>query len=123
MILQPDLNKWSLSKLAKLDKLYINSASTRFLQRYKINFIEYKNQKFPNNSHIHLRACDAESSYHCTSPIMGPNIPKRYYILNCCSDFARTNAPYLESSEQLDRFFPASNYIYFKTYLNVRYTD
>ena len=29
MLLQQDLNKWRLSKLAKLDKLYINSYSTR----------------------------------------------------------------------------------------------
>ena len=29
MLLQSDINKWSLSKLAKLDHLYINSASTR----------------------------------------------------------------------------------------------
>ena len=27
--------------------------------------------------------------------------------MNCCSDCIRTNAPYLESSEQLDSFFPA----------------
>ena len=29
MILQSNLNKWRLSQLAKLDKLYINSESTR----------------------------------------------------------------------------------------------
>ena len=37
------------------------------------------------------------------------------------------NATYLELSEKLDCLFPASlhkiNCIYFKTYLNVRYTD
>ena len=30
------------------------------------------------------------------------------FILNCCSDCPRMNDPYLESSEQLDRFFPSS---------------
>ena len=40
MLLQSDLNKWRLSQLAKLDKLYINSASTRVLQRYRHDFIE-----------------------------------------------------------------------------------
>ena len=71
MLLQSDLNKWRLSKLAKLDRLYINSASTRLLQRSKNYFIEYKNQVFPNNSHIHLKACDYVSSYHCTSLVTG----------------------------------------------------
>ena len=59
MLLQSDINKWRLSKLDKLDKLYIYSASTRLLQRSKHDFIEYKNGIFPNNSHINLRACDA----------------------------------------------------------------
>ena len=58
MLLQSDLNKWMLSQLVKLDKLYINSASTRLLQISKHYFVEYNNQIFPNNSHIHLRACD-----------------------------------------------------------------
>ena len=48
MLLQSDLNKWRLSKLEKLDKLYINYSSTRILQRSKIDFIEYNNQMFPN---------------------------------------------------------------------------
>ena len=39
MLLQSDISKCRLSQLAKLDKLYIYSASTRILQRYKINFI------------------------------------------------------------------------------------
>ena len=39
---------------------------------------------------------------------MGYNIPKWSSILNCCYDFPRINAPYLESSEQLHRFFHAS---------------
>ena len=67
MLLQLDLNKWRLSQLAKLDKLYINYSSTRLLQRSKDYFIEYKNQVFPNNSQIRLRSCDDASSYHCTS--------------------------------------------------------
>ena len=74
MLLQLDLNEWRLSKLAKLDKLYINSASTRLLQRSNNDFIEYNNQKLPNNSCIHLRACDAASSYNFPSPITGSNI-------------------------------------------------
>ena len=87
-----------MSKLSKLDKIYINYASTILLHRYKIDWFEYKNRIFPNNSHIHLRACDDVSSYHCPSPITGSNIPKWECILNCCYDFTRMNAPDLESS-------------------------
>ena len=54
MLLQSDLNKCRLSKSSKIDKLYINSASTRILQISKIDLIEYKNQIFPNNLHMHL---------------------------------------------------------------------
>ena len=43
MSLQSDLNKWKISQLAKLDKLYINSESTRILERPNNDFIEYKN--------------------------------------------------------------------------------
>ena len=32
MLLQSDISKWRLSLLAKLDKLYIHSVSTRLLQ-------------------------------------------------------------------------------------------
>ena len=59
MLLQSDLNKWRLSKLAKIIKLYINSASTRLLKISNIYFIEYKNQRIPNNLFIHLRAYDS----------------------------------------------------------------
>ena len=76
--------------MAKPDQLYINYASTRLLQISKIN-----NQIFPNNSYIHLSACDSESSYHCPFPITGSKIPKWDCILNCCSDYPRMNAPYL----------------------------
>ena len=76
MLLQLDLNKCRLSKLAKLDRLYNNSASTRLLQISKHDSIEYNNEIFPNNSHIHFRACDAASSCHFPSPINGSNIPK-----------------------------------------------
>ena len=62
MVIQSDLNKWRLSQLAKFDRLYINSVSTRISKKSKNDFIEYKNLMFPNNSHIHLRACDAVSS-------------------------------------------------------------
>ena len=62
MVIQSDLNKWRLSQLAKFDRLYINSVSTRISKKSKNDFIEYKNLLFPNNSHIHLRACDAVSS-------------------------------------------------------------
>ena len=75
---------------------------------FKVDFIEYNNQIFPNNSHIRLQDCDAASAYYCPSTIMGSNIPKWDCILNCCSDFSSMNALYLESSEQLCRFFPAS---------------
>ena len=40
MLLQSDLNKWRLSQLVKLDKVYINYASTRPLQISKIDLIE-----------------------------------------------------------------------------------
>ena len=51
MLLQSYFNKWRISQIYKLDKLYINSSSIRILQRSKNYFIEYKNQAFPNNSH------------------------------------------------------------------------
>ena len=60
MLLQSDLNKWRISQVEKLDKLYINYASTILLQRSKTYFIEYMNQIFPNNSHINLIARDTE---------------------------------------------------------------
>ena len=105
MLLQSDINKWMLSQLIKRDKFYINSASTRLLQKSKHYLIEYKNQIFPNNSHIHLRACDSESSYHRPYPITGSNITKWEFILNFCSDCTIMNNPNLESSEQLYIFF------------------
>ena len=40
MLLQSDLNIWRLPQFSKLDQLYINSESTRILQRYKIDIIE-----------------------------------------------------------------------------------
>ena len=40
MLLQSDINKWRVSTLSKLDKLYINYASNRLLQRSKHDFIE-----------------------------------------------------------------------------------
>ena len=61
MLLQSDPNPWIISQVAKLDKLYINYASTRILERFKNDFIEYKKQIFRNDSHIHLRACDDAS--------------------------------------------------------------
>ena len=94
--------------MAKLDKLYIISESTKNLQISNIYFIEYKNQIFPNNLHIHLIASDSASSYHCPSRITGSNIPKWDCIFNCCSYFPIMNDPYLESSEQLDDLFPDS---------------
>ena len=106
--------------MAKLDKLYINSVSTRLLQISKNNFIEYKNKIFPNNLHRHFTAYYSASSYHCPSPITGSNIPKRDLILNFCSGYQRMNAPYLESSEQMDCLFPASlNKIRFHIFQNI----
>ena len=107
--------------MAKIDKLYINSDSTRLLQISKNYFIEYNNQIFPNNSHIHLRERDSASSYNCPSPITGSNILKHDCILNFCYDGPRTNAPYLELSEQLDRLFPAPlNKLKFYTLKNIQ---
>ena len=96
LFLQSDLNKWRISQLSKLDQLYINSGSNRLLEISKNDFIEYKKQIFPNNSRIHLRSCDASSSYHCYSPITGSKIPKWECILNYCSDCQMMNAPFLE---------------------------
>ena len=90
--------------------LYINSTSTRLLKRYRSNLIEYKNQIFPNIPQINLRACDTELSYHRPYLITGSNIPEWDGILNCCSDFSRMNATYLESSKQLHCFFPDSHH-------------
>ena len=95
MLLQYDLNKWRVSKLTKLDNLYVNSASTRLLQRYNIDFVEYKNQIILDNFCIHLRACDAESSYNCPSPITVSKIIKWDCIFNCCYDCPGMNSPYL----------------------------
>ena len=97
-----------ISQLYKLDKLYNNSASSRLLQRSKNNFIQYKSDIFPDNSLINWWECNSASSYHFPYPITGTNISKWDFILNCCSDCPRMNAPHLESSEQLDIFFPAS---------------
>ena len=108
MLLQSDLNKWRLLKMAKLDKFYINYDSTKVFQIFKFDFIKYNNQIFPNNSYINLRACDAVSSYNCQSKITASKIPKWYYILNFCYNFPRVNVLYLESSEQLYFLFPAS---------------
>ena len=82
MSLQSDLSKWRISKLAKIDKLYIDYVSTRLLQRPNNDFIQYKNKIFPYNSHINLRSCDAASSYHCYLPITGWNITKWDCIFN-----------------------------------------
>ena len=81
MLLQSDLNKWNLSQLAKLYQLCINYASTIIVKRSRINLIESKDQIFPNNSHIYLRACGATSSYHCPSPIMESKIQNRSVFL------------------------------------------
>ena len=47
--------------------------------------------------------------------------------LSCCADCTRTNAPDLESPEQLDRLFPVSLHkfhsVYYKTYLNVQFVE
>ena len=71
ILIQSDINKWRLSQLDKLDKLYNNYEETRILQISKIDFIYENNQLFPNNSDIHLKACDSTSSYYCTSPLTG----------------------------------------------------
>ena len=81
MLIQSDLR---LTQLAKIDKLYINSASTRLLQRSRIDFIEYKNGIFPKHYHINIIAYDDNSSYNCTSKIAGSKIPKWDCILKYC---------------------------------------
>ena len=49
MLLQSDLNKFRLSQLVKLDRLYIIYSWTILLQRSKYGFIENKNQIILNN--------------------------------------------------------------------------
>ena len=49
LLLQSDSNKWRLTILEKLDKLYINASSTRLLPRFNIYYIKIKNQIIPNN--------------------------------------------------------------------------
>ena len=85
-----------VNTFGKIEKLYINTTSTRIIQRYKKDYIEYNNQNNSKKSHIHLRTCDAASSYHCPSPIVGSNIPKWDCILHCCYDCPGMNAPDLE---------------------------
>ena len=94
MLLQSYINKWKILELSKLDKLYINTASTRLLEISKNDFIEYK-KKNPNYSHIHLRACDDASSYHCSSPTTVSKIPKWDWTLNGCSDCPMMNDLFL----------------------------
>ena len=50
----------AVNKIGIFEKLYINVASSNILQRNKKYYDEYKNQIFPNNPHIHIRACDAQ---------------------------------------------------------------
>ena len=127
MLLPSYLNKWIISQSSKLNKLCINYASTRLLEISKNVFIEYKKQIFSNYSHIHLRACYSESSYHCFSPITGSKIPKWDWILNCCYECPMMNAPFLKSSEQINHFFPTSlhktKFHIFQKYTNVWYTN
>ena len=61
MLLKSYINQWTLSQFFKLDKLYTNYESTRLLQISKIDFIEYKNLIFPNNTYKNLQAYDAVS--------------------------------------------------------------
>ena len=82
MLLETYLNKWKIPQVYKLYKLYINYVSTLILQISKNDFIENKNKIFPNNLHIHLRACDAASSYNCPSPIIVSNSNKWNCILS-----------------------------------------
>ena len=105
MLLNSGLNKWQLTQLAKLDKLYINAASTRPLQIYHIYYIYYDNQTFPNNSHIHLKSFDYASSYHFPFSISGSKITKWDYIFNYCAECPGMNAADLESSKQIGRLF------------------
>ena len=119
MLLQSYLNKWWLMQLDKLYKLYINAKSTRILQISHKDYIEYRNQIFRNNSHIHLISCDAVSSYHFPSPISGSKFLKWDCILNCCAYCPGMNAPYLESSKQLYCLFLGSLHeikLYIKNY-------
>ena len=69
------------------DKLYINVESTRLLQRSEKYYDEYKQKKFPNNSHIHIIPCDDSSSYHCPYSMTVPKNPNWDCILNYCSEY------------------------------------
>ena len=106
ILLQSCINKWRISQLDKLGDLYLYRLD--FYKYPRIVLLNTRIKYFQNNSHINLRACGAESSYHCTSPNNGSTIPKWGFVLNCCYDCTKMNALYLELSEQLDRLFPAS---------------
>ena len=62
-----------------------------------------------------------------TFTIAGSKIPKWDCILKCCAGFPGMNGPYLESPKKLDCLlmlpFIKLNYVYFKTYLNVKFVD
>ena len=75
MLPQYYLDKLRSRKLEIFEKLYPNAPPPSILQRSKTIYDGYKSF-FQNNSHIHIKASGALSSYNFTSPMKRPKIPK-----------------------------------------------
>ena len=60
--------------IGKFEEFYMNALSVSILQIFKKCYDEYKNKISPSNSHIYIRACDDESSFHCPYPIIRSKI-------------------------------------------------
>ena len=106
MLLRSDLNKWRLTTLEKLDRLYINSISTAPFHISKIDFFKYNNQIFPNKTHKSKILWCYVIIYFFLYSFRIKNSKMGMY-LNCCSDCLGMNAPDLKLSKQLDLLFPA----------------
>ena len=120
MSLKSNLNKWRSTQLAQLDKLYINASLTKVLQICKKYYIKLKNNIFPNNSQIRIRACDDASSHHYPFPILGLKIPKWDWRLSCCVECHGMKAPILYKPGKRDHLFTGSlNKIRFYIFNNI----
>ena len=92
----------------KLYNFYINAAPTRILHGSNEYYIECNKQKLQT---IHTYIVETEMLRHnivVHIQLQDKKIPKWNCILNCCAEYPVIKAPYLESSEKLDRLFPGS---------------
>ena len=71
MLIQSDLNQFQLREMETFERFYLNALPIRPLKRPNKYYNKYKNQFFPNNSHIHIRVSDSVSSYHFPFPVIG----------------------------------------------------